>query len=148
MSPEAAKAFEAFKKWYKSQPSIKVLAVEEICYSKNHDYAGTWDGMMELEGKVILFDLKTNNASQTAPLGVYPEHFLQLGAYSLAHLEENPLETIDDLCIIRVGKDGKLNTLRSSELGLSIKQCQEAFIAALNIYKFMTPLSKQLREKK
>jgi len=146
-TPDTEKAVTAFENWFEKH-NPKALAVEQIVYSKKHDYAGTADGIFELDGEVVLFDLKTNNASQTAPLGVYPEHFLQLGAYSLAHLEENPLEEIDDLMIVRVGKDGVLNTLRSSELGLTIKQCQEAFIAALNIYKFMTPLGKQIRERK
>ena len=54
---------------------------------------------------MILGDIKTTNASRQAPLGVYPEMFLQLGAYANAHLEEFPLEEIDDLAIIRVGKD-------------------------------------------
>lgn len=147
-STDAVKAFRSWSLWRMDQVSLKPLAVEEIIYSKKFDYAGTYDCLLEIDGEVVLCDLKTNNASQTAPLGVYPEHFLQLGAYSLAHLEENPLEEIDDLMIIRVGKDGVLNTLRSSELGLSIKQCQNAFIATLHAYKFLTPLSKQIREKK
>jgi hypothetical protein len=144
MSPQANKAFTAFKEWYTSQPKIKPLSVEQICYSKHFDFAGTWDGMFEIDGKVILYDLKTTNASRTAPLGIYPEMFLQLGGYSFAHREEFPLENIDDLMIVRIGKDGILNTLKASEIGLSVEDCENRFIDLLKIYKFMTPLAKQL----
>lgn len=146
-TPNTAKAIIAFEEW-ENKVHPKVLATEQIIYSKNYDFAGTYDALFEVDGKVVLVDFKTTNSSRFAPLGIYPEMFLQLGAYSAAHQEENPLEIIEDLMIIRVGKDGVLNTLRSSELGLSVQYCQDAFLSTLQTYKFLTPLTKQLKEKK
>lgn len=177
-TPEVQKALSGFIAWHKQQINPKTIAVEEIIYSKQYNYAGTLDGIMEIDGQTILFDIKTNNASRVAPLGIYPEHFLQLGAYSLAYKEQNegilfPEEEpyaqdthfadkpdekfdmiaynpkkIDDLAIIRVGKDGKVNTLRASELGLSVPDCEQAWLSVLQAYRFLTPLTKTLKEKK
>lgn len=143
---DAVKAVAAFKTWL--HETTKPLAVERIVYSKKYDVAGTYDCLLEIDGKVVLCDIKTTNSSRTAPLGIYAEHFLQLGAYSLAHHEENPMETIEDLMIIRVGKDGVLNTLRASELGLKVSDCEGSFLDVLGAYRFMTPLSKALSERK
>lgn len=144
---DGKKGYDCFTEWYEAQ-DIKPLAVESIVYSKANDYAGTYDCLLEIGGKVVLCDVKTTNASRTAPLGIYSEHFLQLGAYSLAHHEETPKEEISDLMIIRVGKDGVLNTLRASDLGLSVEFCQDAFLSVLGAYRFVTPLAKQLKDLK
>lgn len=147
VQPELLKPVKAFDGWFKEN-NPKVLATEQIIYSKQYDYAGTYDALLEISGKVVLCDVKTTNASRSAPLGIYPEYFLQLGGYALAHHEENPLEKIDDLMIIRVGKDGKLNTLRASELGFKIDYLEDTFKKLVELYKFMTPLAKQLSERK
>ena len=147
---QAEKAVMAFTNWYVSHGSgnIKVLATEQIIYSKQYDYAGTYDALLEIDGKAVLCDMKTTNTSRTAPLGIYPEYLLQLGGYSLAHHEENPEQQIDDLMIIRVGKDGVLNTLRASELGFIPSFLEDAFKSVVSTYKFLTPLSKVLQERK
>lgn len=145
--PEATKAYNAFIGWAeKLKP--KVLATEQIIYSKELDYAGTFDAMLEIDGEVVLCDVKTTNLSRTAPLGIYPEMFLQLGGYSLAHHEEYPEQQIDDLMIIRVGKEGKLYTLRASELGFTPKLLEDTFRQLVQLYRFMTPLKKKLSERK
>lgn len=146
-SLEAQKACNAFLGWFeKTMP--KVLATEFIIYSKIFDYAGTADALLEIDGKVVLCDVKTNKSSKTSPSGIYPEHLLQLGAYALAHHEENPQEKIDDLMVIRIGKDGVLNTLRASELGFKIDYLQDSFAQLVQVYRFLQPLTKQLKEMK
>lgn len=142
---DAIKPFNAFVGWFEDVKP-KVLAAEQVIYSKQFDYAGTYDALLEIDGKVVLCDVKTTNISRTAPLGIYPEMFLQLGGYALAHHEENPEQVIDDLMIIRVGKDGVLNTLRASDLGLTPQFLEDAFKAVIQTYKFITPLSRQLKE--
>jgi hypothetical protein len=147
LSKEAFGAYEAFKNWF-NLVKPKVLATEQIIYSKQCDYAGTYDALLEIDGQVVLCDVKTTNASRTAPLGIYPEYFLQLGAYALAHHEENPEQQIDDVMIIRVGKDGVLNTLRASELGFKLSYLEDTFKQLVQVYRMVTPLSKQLSELK
>jgi len=145
--PDAGRAYSSFVDWYRSQ-KIRPLAVEQVVYSMDKDFAGTYDCLLEIDGQTVLCDLKTTNVSRSAPKGIYAEMFLQLGAYSLAHHEENPLETIEDLMVIRVGKDGIVYTLRASQISLSVKDCEQAFTKVLGAYRFMTPLSKQLQEEK
>lgn len=143
--PEATKAYNAFIGWAE-QLKPKVLATEQIIYSKQFDYAGTYDCLLEIDGQVVLCDVKTTNISRTAPLGIYPEMFLQLGAYAAAHHEENPEQQIDDVMIIRVGKDGVLNTMRASELGFKLAYLEDTFKQLVQVYRMINPLSKQLTE--
>jgi len=156
-TPEAERAFDGFMTWYeKFHPTP--LAVEQVLYSKEHNYAGTMDCLLRFGDEIVVCDVKTNNASRTAPLGVYSEHFLQLGAYNLAYREEKATrlhkglqhnyadEYATDLMIIRVGKDGKVNTLRASQLGLSVRDCEINFLEVLRLYKLLTPLNKRITE--
>lgn len=156
LSPEAKKAVDAMADWiYEVKP--KVLATEQIVYSREHNYCGTFDALLEIDGKVVLCDVKTTNASQSAPLGIYPENFLQLGAYSLAYKQElwgdtdqRNRHTVpgqpDDLLVVNASKTGKLSTLRASELGLSVQSCEAAWLGVLNTYKFLEPIKKQIKE--
>src|SRR5579864_2987277 len=75
IAPEIAKPVDSFIEWFNAtQP--KVLTTEQIIYSKEFDYCDTYDALLEIDGKVTLCDIKTNNASRYAPLGIYPEMFL------------------------------------------------------------------------
>lgn len=144
---DASKPFVSFMDWF-AATKPKVLATEQIIYSKEYDYAGTYDALLEIDGKVVLCDVKTTNNSRVAPHGIYPEMFLQLGAYAAAHKEEHPLEIIDDVMIIRVSKTGELNTLRASELGLKLDYLEDTFKHVVQAYKMIKPLQKILMEKK
>ena len=147
LSKEAFGAYEAFRGWF-NQTKPKVLATEQIIYSKELDYAGTFDALMDIDSQVVLVDIKTTNTSRSAPLGIYPEYLLQLGAYALAHHEEFPEQRIDDLMIVRVGKDGVLNVLRASELGLKVSELENTFKQLVGVYKFLKPLEIKLKERK
>lgn len=158
-SPEAMLAFSAFENWWKPQ-DIKALSVERVVYSKEHNFAGTCDAILRINGETVLCDWKSTNASRSAPRGIYAEYFLQLGAYNLAYREEKATR-VDfdpnknyhqdyptDLMVIRVGKDGIINTLRASEMGLSIRDCENGFLQVLKTYQMITPLAKSIGEMK
>ena len=162
--PNVQKSLEAFEKWHKNQ-NIHTLGTEQLVYSKKYNYAGTFDHLGIDDGVVILDDLKTTNSSRTAPLGIYPEMFVQLGGYSLAYTEANPkAPAIQDLRIIRLPKPQEtvnskgehimsddpidINTIRASELGLSVRDCEEVWLQILGTYRFMVPLAKKLKELK
>lgn len=144
-SPEASKAFHAFKKWFEgSKPEI--INVEEVIYSNMYNYAGTYDCMLRIDGKVYLCDLKTTNPSRKAPTGVYPEYFIQLGAYAGAHEEqrqyeewngETTLVPIDGLLVISAKKDGKLDLVTNEDVGLSIEQCANLFRQVVDLNRFL-----------
>lgn len=153
-SEEAQNAYGAFYTWYKTtKPTI--INVEEVVYSEEFNYAGTYDGMMEIDGKVYLTDLKTTNSSRTAPQGVYAENFLQLGAYALAHEEQRLYEEknggskllpIAGLMVISCKKNGNLDIVTNQDVGLSVDDCKRMFKAVMNIYTFLEFVTGKLKE--
>src|SRR5216117_743446 len=125
---EVTAAFDGFLKW-QSTVKPRAVAVEQVVYSDLHGFAGTFDSILEIDGKVYLADLKTTNASRSAPKGVYAEYFIQLGAYYYAYEEQRQYELahggtnlveIDDLLVISCKKDGRVNTMAASELQLTL----------------------------
>lgn len=153
-SQEARNAYLAFVEWYEnSKPTV--INVEEVIYSEQFKYAGTYDCMLEIDGKVVLCDLKTTNASKKAPNGVYAENFIQLGAYALAHDEQRQYEEanggtklreVEDLMVISAKKDGKLDIVSASDLGLSPRECGEMFKRVMNVYEFLDYTTRKLGE--
>lgn len=144
-SPEATKAYQAYRKWHEEQADIEVIGVEEVIYSRELEFAGTYDAMLGINGKTCLADLKTTNVSRKAPKGVYAEYFIQLGGYALAHNEQRAYEgdktklpKLDDLVVISAKKNGKLDVVYASDLGLSVDDCVALFRAVQSIYTFLT----------
>ncbi|HET8708962.1 MAG TPA: PD-(D/E)XK nuclease family protein [Candidatus Saccharimonadales bacterium] len=80
-------ALEEFIGWV-SQHEIEVVALEQIIYSLKHDYAGRFDAVLRIDGKLYLVDFKTNNPSREYPRGIFPEMFCQIGGYDIAYTEE------------------------------------------------------------
>lgn len=74
------KATQSFVEWYKTQ-NIRPLFTEKRLCSVNYEFAGTADLVCELDGKLTILDWKTGS-------GIYPEMFLQLGAYATMYTEE------------------------------------------------------------
>lgn len=151
-SREAANAFRAFCKWF-DDFKPEVVNIEETIYSQKYQYAGTYDCTLKIDGKVILCDLKTTNSSKKAPMGIYPEHFIQLGAYALAHEEQRQyelenggtkLQEIDDLMLISAKKNGVLDVVRASDLSLGVAECGEMFKRVINLYQFLDYTARKL----
>lgn len=151
-SAEARNAYNAFVKWF-GKGDKEVINVEEIVYSKEFHYAGAYDAMMKIDGKVYLTDLKTTNASRKAPNGVYAEYFIQLGAYALAHEEQRLYEEanggtkllpIEGLMVISAKKNGKLNIITESDLGLTLDDCIQMFKKVVNLFTFLKYTTKAL----
>lgn len=145
ITPEASNAYMAFLKWF-DDADPEVINVEEVIYSVEYDYAGTYDCMLKIGDKTYLCDLKTTNPSRKAPDGVYAENFIQLGAYALAHEEQRQYEEkhggtslvkIDDLMVISAKKNGKLDIVTASDLGLEVGECGDMFKRVINLYNFM-----------
>jgi hypothetical protein len=138
-------AFKTFVAWWKSLPGVKVLDVECPVYSRRLDYAGTFDLAVIIGGKKYLLDLKTTNRGKEAPLGIYPEMFVQLGAYSYAYKEETGVN-FDDVGIVNVGKDGRLSLATAADLNLTVDECERAFAFAIRLHDWVekiAPLTKE-----
>lgn len=137
----ALAAFKGFADWLATGDNVEILNVEQVVYSAEHDYAGTYDLMIKLDGKVVLADLKTTNPSKAAPAGVYAENFLQLGGYAGAHLEERQHDpsfiAIDDLAIISAKKNGIVDVVLASELGISVGDAVRGFNGVVKLHRFL-----------
>lgn len=151
-SEEAQNAYRAFVEWFEDAAPT-VVNVEEVVYSERLEYAGTYDCMLEIDGKVYLCDLKTTNTSRNAPRGIYAEYFVQLGAYAQAHDEQRryeeenggtELRKVDDLMVISAKKDGRLDIVTASELGLTVQACENKFEEVINLHNFLTETTSKL----
>lgn len=136
---QAKAAFLRFTEWWDDE-SPKLLGAEQLVYSKAMDFCGTFDGLIELNGKLILCDWKTSNASTSsaaaAPQGVYYSYFLQSAAYAAAWKEMGN-GVVDDLLIVSCRKDGGFDTVSASELGLTVGECIEAWRSLWTLYNFI-----------
>jgi len=151
-SKEAVNAFNAFKEWFEKVHPV-VLGVEEVIYSQSLEYAGTYDALLCIKGKNYICDFKTTNISKKAPQGIYPENFLQLGAYAAAHIEQRVYEQehggtdllpIEGLMVISGKKNGKLDILTNEDLGLAVADCMTGFVFVQGIYAYMKDITDRL----
>lgn len=133
-------AFKSFKTWCKKN-KVTPLKVEEKVYSKRYWYAGTFDFLAEINGEIVLADIKTSSR-------VYPENFFQLAAYENALNEmmarekgedwENHLERwVTKHLILNVRKDGKIFEKWSTDYELN----RRAFMGLLEVYKRLGELN-------
>jgi len=156
LTGEALLAVNAFRAWQK-KVNPEVIAVEKVVYSAEDDYAGTFDSILKIDDKVYLTDLKTTNASRSAPEGIYAENFIQLGAYWSAYEEQRLFELhhdnvtelvpIDDLLILSCKKNGQVHTRKASEFGLSTLDCAEMWRCTQSLHKDLQALKDKLGSK-
>lgn len=90
-----------------SQPPLALIFSEQSVASVTGQYAGTFDRLHKREGKVVLSDFKTSKRA-------YFSHWVQLGAYSLAIREWLGI-TVEELEILRFGKDGSFEALTETD---------------------------------
>jgi len=92
----AKTAYQGFKKWAdKHNPIFKHSEVQLV--SEEYKYGGTIDLILEVDGKLCIYDIKTSNS-------VHTEMILQLAAYR--HLyEANYALKITSATIIKISKD-------------------------------------------
>ena len=104
---------------------------EQVVYSEEHRYAGTFDGIGSLGDSLVVLDWKTSNRA-------YPEMGLQVAAYAKAFTEMHKLP-ISEAWIIRISKDlptantAPFEALRVADIGRSF----ELFLAALALWRGM-----------
>lgn len=155
LDAQVALSIGAFVGW-RSQIKPKTIAVEQVVYSHLLDYAGTFDSILEIDGKVYLCDLKTTNAGKDAPQGIYATYFVQLGAYLYAYEEQRQYELshggtslakIDDLMIISCKKNGVVDTLTASEVGLDLEGCMKLWSSTLFLHNSLEGLERKIKGK-
>lgn len=142
---EVKTAFKAFLDWSDKQPIKETLLAERPLYSEQFDYCGTVDHILKEGDKLIVRDYKTTNYSRTAPLGIYAENFAQLGAYAQAY-EEEFNKTPDELEIVNVSKQGKVQVVKASELNLTVQDCKNLWLNILATCRQLDELKKILTQ--
>lgn len=140
----AERAFGGFVKWW-NEVKPEVLMVEKPVYSRSMGFAGTFDMVARIKGKTYMIDFKTTNKSQRAPMGIYAEYFIQSAAYSYAFREEYG-KSVDDIAIVNVGKDGKVNVVCASDLGISVEDSERTFAFAARLHDWLEATSKLTRD--
>lgn len=122
---------------FEERNNIKFKLSERIVYSRKYNYAGTLDLTAIVNDKNYVCDFKTSS-------GIYPESHLQTAAYGMALKEEYPSIKIDGSIIIRLPKEGKLETciISSEEQTENFK----SFLGALVLYRGLKVLNLQLKK--
>lgn len=131
VNEEAIGGIKRFLEWVEKH-HVKFLSNEQPCYSKKYNYAGTIDGICQIDGKMYIFDLKTSS-------GIWDEYLIQVAAYKQARQEEFPNEKYAGCVILRVGKeDGDLDffTFKDKKYHLG------AFLYALELKKALALIEK------
>lgn len=115
-----------FIEWASSN-KVRFLASEKRLVSSSLWIAGTADFIAEIDSKLMIGDIKTNNS------GIYIEHKMQASAYAHMALEMGLYEKFDGVVIVNVPKKGGIKV----EYSYDIDGNMSAFINALNLYKFL-----------
>lgn len=148
-TPEVTMAITAFAQW-QSVMNPKVLASEQMVASIIGDYFGTFDGIFEINGRLVMVDFKTTNTSREAPEGIYAKDFIQLGGYLSAYMEEQAEFSydIDLLMIVSIQKNGKWAVKTNEDLQLTIYDCMELWTKVLILDDKLAKMKGLLKPKK
>lgn len=129
--PAAQKMAENFINWARAN-KVKFLASEKQVYSRNFWYAGTFDFLAEINGELMVGDIKTST-------GIYGrEYFAQMAGYQLALEEMEGYQDIKGRIVVRCGKDGSFETKVSYDYPTDRK----IFLAALDLYRGLETFNK------
>lgn len=102
---------------------VKFLECEKVLYDKENFIAGTADGVLEMDGKKYVYDIKTGK-------GVYQEAWWQMGAYRMM-LEKMGHDNFHGSLIIHLPEKGELKTYERYDIDTD----KEAFMCALRLYR-------------
>ena len=127
-NPKVEMMVNEFIKWAKHN-EVEFLSSEEQVYHEELFYAGTFDFLCRINGKIYLGDLKTSS-------GIYNSMFYQTAAYEHAlhdknNRENKPAIVISGHIIVNVKKVGGIDVRVSYN---NVKNL-EAFLAALVLYR-------------
>ena len=144
------KMMDVFHNWWAyvvETYQAKLAFSEKPLYSRKLNYCGTLDLVVEINGRLYVLDFKTTNRSSMAPLGVYPDYFMQLGAYGYALREEHGFG-FDDYGIVNVNKSSQLSIVTGSDLGVTMDECERAFAFAVRLHDWLESTKKNLSANK
>lgn len=131
-------SINAFIDW-EEQAQPEYLHSERVVYSKAHDYCGTVDLVMMIDGKRVVADLKTGKPEQeyrnkgyTGRLRPRAEHLLQNAAYDQALGEEDGIYA-DSLAVIYIPLDGSIHVYQHED----VEFWRRGFLAVLETFRVL-----------
>lgn len=126
-----ASAFDAFMADWRPE----ILEIEKVLYSREHNFAGTCDAVVNAGGKLIILDWKTTNTSRYNPDGIYATYFAQLGAYCICY-EEMTGDVVDELWVVNLPKSGgEYKLKRLEDIGMTRTDCIAYFLNLKQAYE-------------
>lgn len=117
-------------KWWMERAPY-VLNSEQFVLSTRHGYCGRFDLRAEIDGQVVLADLKTSGY-------ISPAYLAQLGGYAVA-AEECGVGGVNRMLVLKVTEDGGFREVEAPP------DAREAFLAAADVYRRASQLNKVLR---
>lgn len=133
---EALFRFAGWREWAKNV-GLKPLATEARVFNSEHDYCGTLDSLVLIEGRPVVPDWKP-----TAVL--YDERRLQLAAYRKALVSMGWPEMEGAIvCIPRDG--GDIQMLYAEPPGPALDATFESFLSLLRVYRWQKETAKNER---
>lgn len=111
---------------------IKVIEAETPMVSEKHAFGGTPDLFAEMNGQLVVLDLKTSN-------GIYSDYLIQVaGAYSLLWEEHHPDQPLQGMDLLRISKpraeDDPVSFEHRHFSAEIFKPCQRMFILLREAY--------------
>lgn len=127
-SPVAKRAHDDLKVWLK-QNKVEIMNTEHRIHHTKYHYAGTCDGIVKIDGKIVMIDYKTSSAC-------YDTYALQLAAYKNAFENMNIGVKVDRCLVLRFEKDmSKKNSFDVYEVN-DLDYQWESFKHALYLYRW------------
>ena len=117
---------QALKQW-RADLEPRPVALENVVYSRKLGCAGTFDAVMEIDGKRVIVDYKTG--------GVYDDHAIQLAAYAGLWGMMNNTRPIDTCQVVQI--DTVEETYTVHHLDDWKPYWEEAFLPLLKVWKRM-----------
>ena len=114
---------DGFEKW-RASSGLNIELTEAVVYSDKYRFAGSMDAIATRGEQLVAIDWKTGNA-------LYPEHALQIAAYSKA-LEELTGRQVKEAWLVRFSKSGSAFEARRV---FDIDRAFIAFRAALHLWR-------------
>lgn len=132
VNPQLRKATKAFVKWYEAT-NIEPLSSEQKLCSPTLMLAGTVDFIGKVDGKLTIIDWKTGS-------GIYPEMFLQMGAYVLMYEEEFG-EKVEQVGIVNCSVKAPFKTQFTTD----VQKLKDTYLHVLKLAKQLKQLEEELK---
>src|SRR3990167_10072345 len=121
-------AFNYFQAWA-LENKVEFLESEKHVWSREMWIGGIVDGVLKMDGKKYIFDIKTSS-------NIYNEHFFQMAAYEMCLKEMGEYDDVEGYIVINLKKDGTMDLKRADNMQVN----REAFLAALTLHKIINSL--------